>query len=180
MHGMECAPHAVEGDPMTKLELPDPFIRRVLGPVLIVLVVLVLTPGTLALLIGLPVSRGAAEPEWALNTYRFWRSANSLPWDLVALGGNVLPPLATALVFRAPSQRRLTTVGRTAFVLLILGVALALLAMIITGAIQSRNIDGGQDTLDLLRSGANASFTLCATNLGLILGVRTPIKPTGA
>jgi hypothetical protein len=170
--------------------ITDRFVRRIVGPVLLLLFVLISTPAIVAVSTCV-ATQGYTEdfPRWAVVVLEFYRTIQDVPskiggLDVVAQGIQILPALLSALFFRpTPTQPRLNGLGRVTLVYLLISIALGAVAVgLIDPPEQELNFPGGRESIERLELACTSTFRTSLTYLLILLGVRIQVQevPTPA
>jgi len=153
----------------------DPIVRAVLGITLIVLLVILLSPALIGWMVMLS-SHLLTRPEssWASDLTLDLARVKALPQETSGQLIGAIPILLTVLCFKGGRTTRLNWVGRTVFILVLLGTLISAVAVGYFDPANARQRDAilsGQEGLSALHDGGSVALRLMLHYLFLILGL---------
>ncbi len=163
--------------------ITDKFVRNVLSPFLLLLLLLFLTPVGVAVWI---IARtdllfGAETPDSILLT-RWLVEFSGIPSDSAGLVVGVMPILIAALVYRPGATRILNWTGRFALLLTLFGAILSALLVAYVdpkSATQIGALTRGAESIEAMEQAGLVSLRLMLSYLFLLIGINLPIEQAG-
>jgi hypothetical protein len=163
--------------------ISDTFVRRVLSPFLLILLLIFLIPvGVGGWIIARTDLLFGAEPEDAILLARWLREFAGIPGDSAGLIFGAMPILIAALVYRPGANQSLNWTGRLALLLTLLGAMVSALVVAYVdplSPVQQGALTGGGKSLEAMEQGGIVSLRLMLSYLFLLIGINLPIEKTG-